>query len=144
VEAFKVWRYYLESALTTVQVQSNHENLKYFYLKKVTKLNARQARWAELLAAYDFEIEYHPGRHNPADAPSRRRDYEAAQAEQDVGLLPTLQRKLMGAQGSQGNVGDPAEALTTRARDPELLALRMVVREAATTETATGPTSRPL
>jgi transposase InsO family protein len=50
----------------------------------------------------------------------------------------------MGAQGSRGNVGDPAEALTTRARDPELLALRMVVREAATTETATGPTSRPL
>jgi hypothetical protein len=51
-----------------VQVQSDHENLKYFYLKKVTKLNARQAYWAELLAAYDFEIEYHLGRYNPVDA----------------------------------------------------------------------------
>jgi hypothetical protein len=46
----------------------------------------------------------------------------------------------MGAQGSQGNIGDPAEALMTWARDPELLALRMVVREAATTETAMGLT----
>jgi hypothetical protein len=90
VEAFKVWCYYLKSAPITVRVQSDHKNLKYFYLKKVTKLNARQARWAELLAAYDFKIEYYPGRHNPADAPSRQRDYEAAQAEQDVGLLPTL------------------------------------------------------
>jgi hypothetical protein len=68
MEAFKVWHYYLESTLIMVQVQSNHENLKYFYLKKVTKLNTRQACWVELLAAYDFEIKYHPGRHNPADA----------------------------------------------------------------------------
>jgi hypothetical protein len=44
----------------------------------------------------------------------------------------------MGAQGSWGNIGDLVEALTTRARDLELLALRMVVREAATMETATG------
>jgi hypothetical protein len=44
----------------------------------------------------------------------------------------------MGAQGSQGNVGDLAEALTTRAGDPELLALRIVVCKAATTETMTG------
>jgi hypothetical protein len=50
----------------------------------------------------------------------------------------------MGAQGSRGNVGDPAEALTTRARDLELLALRTVAREAATAETTTGPISRPL
>jgi hypothetical protein len=70
MEAFKVWRHYLKSALIMVQVQSDHKNLKYFYLKKVTKLNTRQARWAELLAMYDFEIKYHPGRHNPADAPS--------------------------------------------------------------------------
>jgi hypothetical protein len=78
MEAFKVWRHYLKSAPTTVRVQSNHENLKYFYLKKVTKLNTRQACWVKLLAAYNFEIKYHPGRHNPVDAPSRRRDYEAA------------------------------------------------------------------
>jgi hypothetical protein len=61
-----------------------------------------------------------------------------------MGLLPTLQRKLIGAQGSRGNVGDLVEALTTRAGDPELLALRMVVREAATAETVMGPTLQPL
>jgi hypothetical protein len=44
----------------------------------------------------------------------------------------------MGAQGSQGNVSDLAEALITWARDLELLALRIVVHEAATMETATG------
>jgi hypothetical protein len=70
VESFKVWRHYLEGALTTIRVQSNHENLKYFYSKKTMKLNARQAHWAELLAAYNFKIKYHPGRLNPADAPS--------------------------------------------------------------------------
>jgi hypothetical protein len=55
-----------------------------------------------------------------------------------------LQRKLMGAQGSWGNVSNLAEALTTQARDLELLALRIVVREAATIETITGLTSQPL
>jgi hypothetical protein len=64
--------------------------------------------------------------------------------EQDVRLLPMLQRKLMGAQGSWGNISNLAEALITQARDLELLALRMVAREAATMETATGLTSRPL
>ena len=38
-------------------------------------LNARQARWAELLADYNFLITYRPGAQNPlADALSRRTD----------------------------------------------------------------------
>jgi hypothetical protein len=49
-----------------------------------------------------------------------------------------LQRKLMGAQGSWGNVSDLVKALITQARDLELLALRMVVHKAATMETTTG------
>ena len=61
-----------------------------------TELNRRQARWAEKLAAFDFTIQHRPGSKNPADAPSRRPDYEPAQGE-DLSvdaLLPTLQRKL--------------------------------------------------
>jgi hypothetical protein len=50
----------------------------------------------------------------------------------------------MGAQGSQGNVSNLVEALTTQARDLELLALRIVVHKAATMETATGLISQPL
>ncbi|KAI0990940.1 hypothetical protein K3495_g17247, partial [Podosphaera aphanis] len=38
-------------------------------------LNSRQARWAELLADFNFVICYRPGRHNPlADALTRKPD----------------------------------------------------------------------
>ena len=40
-------------------------------------LNRRQARWAELLAGYDFVLIPIPGKKNPADGPSRRPDYSA-------------------------------------------------------------------
>ena len=146
VECFKTWRHYLEGAPQAIRVQSDHENLKYFWSKKVKKLDMRQARWAELLAAYDFEIEYRPGRLNPADAPSRRKDYEPAQKWLDAGLLPTLQRKLGGREDSRGDV-DPLsseDALTEKSRGPELLSLRTLAREAASTETPCGTTSHPL
>jgi hypothetical protein len=68
VQCFKVWRHYLEGVPQTIRVQCNHNNLKYFFQKKT--LDLRQARWAELLAAYDFQIEYKLGVLNPADAPS--------------------------------------------------------------------------
>ena len=74
-------------------VQTDHVNLRYFFTMKM--LNQRQARWAELLAAYDFIIEYKLGERNPADAPSRRRDYQPTQHEAaSGGMLPTLQWKL--------------------------------------------------
>ena len=38
-------------------------------------LNQRQARWAELLANYDFVLIPIPGTKNPTDGPSRRPDY---------------------------------------------------------------------
>jgi hypothetical protein len=42
VDCFKVWRRYLEGAMHTVQVYSDHQNLEYFTTTKV--LNRRQAR----------------------------------------------------------------------------------------------------
>jgi hypothetical protein len=39
------------------------------------ELTPKQARWAEELARFDFEVEYKLGQDNPADAPSRRSDY---------------------------------------------------------------------
>ncbi|KAL1954099.1 hypothetical protein VTO42DRAFT_1754 [Malbranchea cinnamomea] len=75
VEAFRVWRHYLEGSTHPIQVQSEG---------------------AEALAAFDFLIEHKSGWCNPADALSRRLDYYSPtdKAQDGVGMLPTLQRKL--------------------------------------------------
>ncbi|RPD68018.1 hypothetical protein L226DRAFT_474052 [Lentinus tigrinus ALCF2SS1-7] len=38
-------------------------------------LNRRQARWSMFLSEFNFRLDYAPGLKNPADAPSRRRDF---------------------------------------------------------------------
>jgi hypothetical protein len=74
VMAFKEWRVYLEGPKHKVKVYTDHKNLLYFTTTK--KLNRRQARWAEELANYNFEILYTKGSENvKADALSRRADY---------------------------------------------------------------------
>ena len=97
VDCFKQWRHYLEHASHTTRVLSDHHNLRYFMTTK--ELTPRQARWAEELARFDFEIEYKPGENNPADGPSRRPDYakgfKTGDGKQMIDiLLPTLQNKL--------------------------------------------------
>ena len=67
------WCHYLEGSRNPVQVLSDHENLKIFISTKA--LNCHQARWAELLANYDFVLIPVPGTKNPADGPSHRPDY---------------------------------------------------------------------
>ncbi|EDN08461.1 hypothetical protein HCAG_04960 [Histoplasma mississippiense (nom. inval.)] len=85
-----------------VQVLTDHANLRYFLTTK--SLTGRQARWAELLSEYDFFIRYRPGRLNPADAPSRRPDYDIVDGDEDPtkGPLPSLQKKL--AAGGWGSL----------------------------------------
>src|SRR5437762_10473422 len=73
VSSMKHWRHYLESSRHPVKVLTDHKNLEIFMSTKI--LNRRQARWAELLAEYDFMFEHIPGKTNPADGPSRRPDY---------------------------------------------------------------------
>jgi hypothetical protein len=70
----KQWRHHLEGARYKILIQCDHKNLEYFQTSKV--LSRRQARWAEILSAYDFKIEHLEGTKNPADGPSRRPDYE--------------------------------------------------------------------
>ena len=91
VAAMKHWRHYLEGSQHCIDVWTDHHNLKGFMKQK--ELNPRQARWAIKLAAYDFEIFHQPGKANPADAPSRRPDYEGT-SPLNTRLLPTLQNKL--------------------------------------------------
>ncbi len=65
------------------------------------RLNGRQARWLELLAEYDFEIEYIAGISNPANGPSRRLNLRlntSGTFEEDT--LPSLQAKLAEAKRS--------------------------------------------
>ena len=94
VMVFKHWRHYLEGSYQTIEVLTDHNNLRGFM--KVKELNGRQARWAMRLAAFDFVISHRSGKTNPADAPSRRPDYEGVEeVSETMGkLLPTLQRKL--------------------------------------------------
>jgi RNase H-like domain found in reverse transcriptase/Reverse transcriptase (RNA-dependent DNA polymerase)/Integrase zinc binding domain/Chromo (CHRromatin Organisation MOdifier) domain/Integrase core domain len=88
VESFKHWRHYLEGARHRILVRCDHKNLEYFQTTKL--LSRRQARWAEILSAYDFEIEYLEGKRNPADGPSRRPDYEEGYERPMERLLATL------------------------------------------------------
>ena len=74
VELFKHWRHYLEGSKYPIIVLSNHANLCYFMM--IIKLNRRQARWVEKLAAFDFTIQYYPGSKNPADVSSHYPDYK--------------------------------------------------------------------
>jgi hypothetical protein len=62
VDSFKVWHRYLEGALYTAMVFSDHQNLEYFTTTKV--LNQRQAHSASQLGVYNLKIVYHPGSQN--------------------------------------------------------------------------------
>ena len=48
---------------------SDHKALKYFMTTKA--LTTQQARWAEILSQYNFQIMYKPGATNRADALTR-------------------------------------------------------------------------
>ncbi|GKD89842.1 putative reverse transcriptase domain-containing protein [Tanacetum coccineum] len=69
VFALKIWRHYLYGSKCTVF--TDHKSLQHILDKK--ELNMRQRRWLELLADYDCEIHYHPGKANVvADALSQK------------------------------------------------------------------------
>lgn len=87
VESFKHWRHYLEGANHQILVRCDHKNLEAFTTTK--QLSRRQARWAELLSAYDYTIEHLEGSKNPADGPSRRPDYEIGYERPFARLLAT-------------------------------------------------------
>jgi hypothetical protein len=71
IRCFEEWRPDLEGSELPVQVLTDHKSLEYFMTTK--RLTRRQARWAEFLADYHFQITYRPGRDNQkADALTRR------------------------------------------------------------------------
>ena len=67
--ALKIWRHYLLG--DKVLIYTDHKSLKYIFTQK--ELNMRQRRWLELMADYDIDLQYHPGKDNTVpDALSRR------------------------------------------------------------------------
>nr|GEV43079.1 putative reverse transcriptase domain-containing protein [Tanacetum cinerariifolium] len=76
VFALKIWRHYLYGTKCTVF--TDHKILQHILRQK--ELNMRQRRWLELLAYYDCEIFYHPGKANiMADALSRKKQIKPLQ-----------------------------------------------------------------
>ena len=85
VDAFRVWKVYLEGTKYQVQVLSDHKNLTYFLSTK--ELNRRLARWYEELSIFNFKIDHVKGsENNAADALSRRADY-MANVQQSTGAI---------------------------------------------------------
>ena len=70
VFSLQKWRYFLQGAKHKTIVYSDHQNLTYF--KTAVSLKRRQARWAEELLSYSFDLFYRKGSSNQkADALSR-------------------------------------------------------------------------
>ncbi|GJY51665.1 copia protein [Tanacetum coccineum] len=88
VFALKIWRHYLYG--TKCIVFTDHKSLQHILDQK--ELNMRQRRWLELLADYDCEIRYHPGKANVvADALSQKERIKPLRVR---ALVMTLHPKL--------------------------------------------------
>ncbi|GJW69482.1 reverse transcriptase domain-containing protein [Tanacetum coccineum] len=88
VFALKIWRHYLYG--TKCIVFTDHKSLQHILRQK--ELNMRQRRWLELLADYDCEICYHPGKANVvADALSRKKQIKPLRVR---ALILTVHPKL--------------------------------------------------
>lgn len=71
IHALRVWRCYLEGC-QKLTIVTDHKPISYLDVQQM--LSRRQARWAEFLARFDYELAYRPGRVNVADPLSRLRN----------------------------------------------------------------------
>ncbi|KAF8759706.1 hypothetical protein RHS01_02083 [Rhizoctonia solani] len=70
IRSFEYWRIFLEGTLHPITVFTDHQNLEYW--KESRTFNRRHARWHLLLAGYNFQIVYRPGKQSgKPDALSR-------------------------------------------------------------------------
>lgn len=75
IHALSSWRHYLSGTKFSVVIKTDHKSLQHF--KTQPQLSARQTRWLDLLANFDFTIEYIEGKTNVvADGLSRRSDHQ--------------------------------------------------------------------
>lgn len=73
IHAVKEWRSMLLGLQKPFLVITDHRVLEYFSTKRL--LNARQARWLDVISEHHFKITYRPGSENiVADSLSRKQD----------------------------------------------------------------------
>ncbi|SPC66389.1 related to pol protein [Ustilago sp. UG-2017b] len=83
------WRHMLAGLPSQLVILTDHEALKYF--KSQCRITGRQARWAVLLADFDFILQYWPGdKGGEPDALTRRGDMQPAGEEQEHNVRQLL------------------------------------------------------
>lgn len=80
IHALGTWRHYLLGSRFKVIVRTDHKSLQHF--KTQPHLSGRQSRWKDIIANFDFDIEYVIGKDNiVADGLSRRADHQSHSSE---------------------------------------------------------------
>jgi len=74
VETLKWWNHYLNTANYKILIWCDYNNLEWFQRSNI--LSTGQARWTDILPAYDILIEDLEGTQNSASDPSSRLDYQ--------------------------------------------------------------------
>ena len=83
------WRHMLAGLPSQLVILTDHEALKYF--KSQRRITGRQARWAVLLADFDFVLQYRPGdKGGEPDALTRRADMQPVGEEQEHNVRQLL------------------------------------------------------
>ena len=120
MHALSTWRHYLSGA--KFRVLTDHKSLQFFKTQPV--LSGRQARWADTIANFDFDIEYVKGEHNVvADGLSRRADMQQPADSTQLGAMLTAppQQQQAHAQQQQSQPAVAPSALAALASSAPLV-----------------------
>lgn len=80
IRCLEEWDAELRS-VSNFEIWSDHKNLEYFQRKR--QLSERQVRWAEVLARYNFTLEYRPGKEAVVPDALSRREQDMPTTDQD-------------------------------------------------------------
>ncbi|GJY03192.1 putative reverse transcriptase domain-containing protein [Tanacetum coccineum] len=106
VFALKIWRHYLYGTKCTMF--TDQKSLQHILDQK--ELNMRQCRWLELLADYDCEIRYHPGKANVvADALSWKEGIKPLRNARTIRITGTNQDSYVKWEKSQWDSSQTAQ-----------------------------------
>lgn len=88
IVALMIWRHYL--LRDGVMIYTDHKSLKYIFILK--ELNMRQRIWLELMADYDVDLQYHPGKVNIIPEALNMKSYQRIQLTKHKGLIKEMMR----------------------------------------------------